>query len=81
MVDPLAEVVMLLQPAARFSKQVVGAGQWRIRRSDAGQPFYCAVLEGSCRLALDGCEPIVLQAGDFILVPAAFGVATSVSSR
>jgi AraC-like DNA-binding protein len=77
MVDPLAEVVMLLQPAARFSKQVVGAGRWRIRRSDAGQPFYCAVLEGSCRLALDGCEPIVLQAGDFILVPAAFGVAMS----
>ncbi len=77
MVDPLAEVVTLLQPAARFSKHVVGAGPWRIRRSDAGQPFYCAVLEGSCRLALDGCEPIVLQAGDFVLVPAAFGVAMS----
>ena len=77
MVDPLAEVVTLLQPAARFSKQVVGAGPWRIRRADAGQPFYCAVLEGSCRLALDGCESIVLQAGDFVLVPAAFGVAMS----
>ena len=77
MVDPLAEVVTLLQPAARFSKHVVGAGPWRIRRSDAGQPFYCAVLEGSCRLALDGCESIVLQAGDFVLVPAAFGVAMS----
>ena len=77
MVDPLAEVVTLLQPAARFSKHVVGAGRWRIRRSDAGQPFYCAVLEGSCRLALDGCESIVLQAGDFVLVPAAFGVAMS----
>ena len=77
MVDPLTEVVTLLQPAARFSKHVVGAGPWRIRRSDAGQPFYCAVLEGSCRLALDGCESIVLQAGDFVLVPAAFGVAMS----
>ena len=77
MVDPLTDVVTLLQPAARFSKHVVGAGPWRIRRSDAGQPFYCAVLEGSCRLALDGCESIVLQAGDFVLVPAAFGVAMS----
>ena len=77
MVDPLAEVVTLLQPAARFAKQVVGAGAWRIRRSDAGQPFYCVVLEGGCRLALDKDEPIELQAGDFALVPAAFGIAMS----
>lgn len=77
MVDPFAEVVALLQPAARFSKHVVGAGPWHIRRSDAGQPFYCAVLEGGCRLALDGHEEIVLQAGDFVLIPAAFGVAMS----
>lgn len=77
MVDPLAEVVSLLQPAARFAKQVVGAGAWRIRRSDAGQPFYCVVLEGGCRLALGKDEPVELQAGDFVLIPAAFGVAMS----
>jgi AraC-like DNA-binding protein len=76
-IDPLAEVVMLLQPAARFFKYVVGAGPWQVRRSDAGQPFYCAVLEGGCRLALEGCEEIVLHAGDFVLVPATFGVAMS----
>ena len=35
MVDPLAEVVALLRPAARYSKQVSGTGPWRIRRSDA----------------------------------------------
>jgi AraC-like DNA-binding protein len=77
MVDPLAEVVMLLKPVARFVKQVEGSGRWRIRRSDAGQPFYCVVLEGACCLALDEGEPVVLQAGDFVLVPAAFGVAMS----
>lgn len=77
MVDPLAEVVKLLQPTARFSKCVVGAGPWQISRSDGGQPFYCVVVEGSCRLTLDEGEPIVLQAGDFVLVPAAFGVAMS----
>jgi AraC-like DNA-binding protein len=76
-VDPLAEVVTLLQPTARFSKNIVGAGAWQIRRSDAGQPFYCVVLEGGCRLTLDGHDPIVLQAGDFLLVPAVFGVAMS----
>jgi AraC-like DNA-binding protein len=77
MVDPLAEVVTLLQPAARFAKHVVGAGRWQVRRSDGGQPFYCVVLEGSCRLALDRHEPMVLQGGDFALIPAAFGVAMS----
>ena len=77
MVDPLAEVVNLLNPAARFSKHIVGVGRWRVRRSDSGQPFYCVVLEGGCRLGLDGREPIELVTGDFILVPAAFGVAVS----
>lgn len=77
MVDPLAEVVSLLHPTARFSKQVVGAGPWKARRSDAGQPFYCAVLEGACQLALDGNAAVELRAGDFALVPAAFDVAMS----
>lgn len=77
MIDPLADVVALLQPSARFSKTVVGAGGWRVRRTDAGQPFYCVVLEGGCRVAVDGQAPIELQAGDFLLVPAAWGVAMS----
>jgi AraC-like DNA-binding protein len=77
MVDPLAEVVTLLQPGARFSKLIVGAGLWRVRRSDAGQPFYCVVLEGGCRLVVDGHEEIELGSGDFILIPAAYGVAMS----
>ena len=77
MIDPLAEVVTLLQPTARFSKHVVGAGPWQIRRSDAGQPFYCVVLEGGCRLTLDRHETIVLQTGDFVLIPAALGIAMS----
>ncbi|AEG94208.1 AraC family transcriptional regulator [Ramlibacter tataouinensis] len=77
MVDPLAEVVTLLQPSARFSKLVFGASPWRVSRSDAGQPFYCVVLEGGCRIAIDGHEPTELLPGDFILVPAAYGVTVS----
>ncbi|SHG25874.1 AraC family transcriptional regulator [Bradyrhizobium erythrophlei] len=71
MVDPFAEVVRLLQPGATFSKVVSGAGLWRVRRSEAGRPFYCAILDGSCRLAVDGREPITLQEGDFVLIPSA----------
>ncbi len=73
MVDPLSQVVALLQPSASFSKVVGGAGRWRVRRAESGQPFYCTVLDGSCRLAVDGCEPIVLQADDFVLIPSGFG--------
>jgi AraC-like DNA-binding protein len=77
MIDPLAEVVMLLQPGARFSKLVLGASPWRVSRTDAGQPFYCVILEGGCRVELDGHEPIELLSGDFALIPAAYGVAMS----
>ena len=71
MIDPLAEVVGLLRPGARYSKVVVGAGAWRVRRPDAGLPFYAVVLEGACQLTVDSQPPLALQAGDFVLVPAA----------
>ena len=71
MTDPLTEIVTLLQPAATLSKLVGGAGQWRLRRTDAGQPFYCIVLQGGCCLAAAGHEPIALTQGDFVLIPAA----------
>ncbi|TRL35572.1 AraC family transcriptional regulator [Rhizobium straminoryzae] len=68
--DPLAEVVTLLQPKARFSKLIECAGSWRFDRKGTGDPFYCAVLEGHCRVTVDGQPPLLLQAGDFLLVPA-----------
>lgn len=69
-IDPLAEIVTLLQPAARLSKLVECAGAWKIEREATGEPFYCAILEGRCRVTFGGHPPLVLQAGDFALVPA-----------
>ncbi|QMV19727.1 helix-turn-helix domain-containing protein [Granulicella sp. 5B5] len=69
-VDPLAEVVTLLQPAARASKLVECAGQWRTHREGTGEPFFCAVLEGHCRITVEGRPPMTLEAGDFLLIPA-----------
>ena len=71
MIDPMAEVVTLLRPSATRSKVVGGTGRWRLRREDDGQPFYCVILEGSCRLEAAGHEPILLAQGDFVLIPAA----------
>jgi len=77
MIDPLAEVAALLRPGAPSSKIVGGAGPWIVHRSEAGRPFYCVILGGSCRLAVDGHEPISLQQGDFVLVPSAHGFTMS----
>ncbi len=77
MTDPLAEVVTLLQPRAPLSKFVSGRGRWRVRRSEAGQPFYCLVLDGACRLTVEPRASLVLRAGDFALIPAAYHYATS----
>ena len=67
--DPLAEVVTLLQPAAKFSKLVECSGPWRVHGLGTGEPFFCAVLDGSCR-ALIGGYALTLHSGDFVLVPA-----------
>ncbi len=69
-VDPLAEIVTLLQPSASFSKLVEYAGRWRIRRDVEGKPVYFAVLEGECRVLCPGHAPSIVRAGDFLLSPA-----------
>lgn len=69
MSDPLSDVVALLKPRAVFSKGISGAGQWGVRYAEFGLPSFCAVLEGSCRLAIDGQPELILQAGDFLLLP------------
>jgi AraC-like DNA-binding protein len=68
-IDPLAEIVTLLQPSASFSKLVEYTGRWRIRRDVEGKPVYFAVLEGECRVVGAGQPPIIVRSGDFVLSP------------
>ena len=77
MTDPLSEVIALLQPRTVLSKRISGAGRWGVRYSNFGQPSFCAVLEGSCRLAVDGEREVTLEAGDFVLLPATPGFTMS----
>lgn len=70
MIDPLTQVIGLLQPSASFSKLVTASGRWAVRPPGSG-PFYCAMLVGDCALSIAGQLPVRLSAGDFILVPAA----------
>jgi AraC-like DNA-binding protein len=75
--DPLSEVITLLQPHAVFSRQISGAGRWGVAYSAFGHPSFCAVLEGRCRLAVDGQRTLMLKAGDFVLLPATPGFTMS----
>ena len=75
--DPLSDVIRLLQPRAVFPKRISGAGRWGVRYSEFGQPSFCAVLEGRCRLAVDRHDPVTLEAGDFVLLPATPGFVLS----
>lgn len=68
-VDPLAEIVTLLQPSASYSKLVEYAGRWRLRRNIEGKPVFFAVLEGECRVVSSGRPPIIVRKGDFVLSP------------
>ncbi len=75
--DPLSEIITLLQPRAVFSRRISGAGRWGVRYSAFGEPSFCAVLEGKCRLAVDAHRPLTLEAGDFVLLAATPGFTMS----
>ncbi|MEP7452143.1 AraC family transcriptional regulator [Phyllobacterium sp. SB3] len=77
MVDPLSEVISLLEPQAIFTKGISGAEPWAVRYTDFGYPSFCVVIEGACRLAVDGQQVVTLQAGDFVLLPTTPGFTIS----
>lgn len=70
MVDPLSEVISLLRPQALHAKLAEASGPFRLRRDDVSQVFYCLLLSGRACLEVDGKPPLVLSAGDFVLIPA-----------
>lgn len=69
MIDPLSEVIGLLRPRTVLTKAISGAGAWGVRYADFGHPSFAVVIEGACRLTLDGEPELRLRAGDFVLLP------------
>lgn len=72
MIDPLAEIVSMLQPSLPFSKMASGSGHWRVDGAGDGCPFFAVILEGSTRLSINGQPDIRLEADDFVLIPATY---------
>ena len=79
--DPLSSVVTLLKPAIAISKMVEAGGSWLVERRDMASPFYCAIVEGQCRLHVTGRDPVTLRAGDFVLIPQLQGFTMSSQKR
>lgn len=68
--DPLSDVIALLRPHAALSKPITGGGAWGVRYAAYAHPGFAIVLAGQCWLAIDGAEPVRLDRGDFVLLPA-----------
>jgi len=77
MSDPLSDLIALLRPRTVFAKAISGAGGWAVRYGDFGHPGFCTVIEGRCRLAVDGAEAVTIEAGDFVFLPATPGFTMS----
>lgn len=77
MPDPLSDLIALLRPRTVFAKAISGAGEWAVRYGDFGHPGFCTVIEGRCRLAVDGAAAVTIEAGDFVFLPATPGFTMS----
>ncbi|MBC9030878.1 AraC family transcriptional regulator [Sphingomonas sp. JC676] len=67
--DPLSHIIALLRPSAALSKPIAARGDWGVRYAAYGHPGFAMVLTGQCWLAVEGEEPLLLQRGDFVLLP------------
>lgn len=81
--DPLTGIVALLRPRAAFSKPITARGRWGVRYEAHTTPSFCIVRAGHCWLTLEGHQPMLLERGDFLLLPLtpAFTLASEVGAH
>jgi AraC-like DNA-binding protein len=71
--DPLASIVALLRPQTVLSKFVNGSGSWAVQYPNFGHPSFGLMLKGACWFHIDGTDPFLFEAGDYVLLPATPG--------
>jgi AraC-like DNA-binding protein len=79
-VDPLEDVLALIEARGELSSTLTGHGEWAVRFPAPAGAKFNSVLVGSCTIDTDGLEhPLTLRAGDSFLLtrPQEFVLATS----
>ncbi len=71
MADPLSQIVTLLRPGAPYAKIASASGGWCVRRDEDGIVFCNLTLAGQALLEVDERQPVLLEEGDFAMIPAA----------
>jgi AraC-like DNA-binding protein len=67
--DPLSDIVALLQPKAAIAKPISGRGRWGVRYKSYDSPGFTVVLTGEAWLTLGDRKPLRIAEGDFLLLP------------
>ncbi|MCB0195032.1 MAG: AraC family transcriptional regulator [Anaerolineae bacterium] len=67
--DPLTDLISLLRPQTALLGSLHGTGQWGVRSPHYQDPSFFLVTEGTCWFQQDGCDPLQLREGDYLLVP------------
>lgn len=68
--DPLSDVIALLRPNTAISKPITGRGHWGVRYAAYDTPGFTIILKGACWIAFEGEQPLKLEKGAFLLLPA-----------
>lgn len=67
--DPLSDILSLLRPNSYGFRGLDAGGAWLlVFARDDGVKCY-AIQSGSCWLAMEAAGPMLLEAGDFVLIP------------
>ncbi|NUB45007.1 AraC family transcriptional regulator [Fertoebacter nigrum] len=67
--DPLSEIISMLHPHACVAAGLDAGGDWSIRFERHAGLKCNAVLKGRCWLCVDGSKPVILEAGDCVILP------------
>ena len=67
--DPLSDIIALLQPSTAISKPIKGRGRWGVRYAAYDAPGFTIIVEGTCWIAFAGQDPVKFEKGDFLVLP------------
>ncbi|MFM0642548.1 AraC family transcriptional regulator [Paraburkholderia sediminicola] len=68
--EPLTQLITLLRPEALGLKHFEGGGDWALRFPADSHVVFGLFISGTCRFEAKGFPSALMEAGDFLLMPA-----------